>query len=716
MKGLTKEIVKIGGIAALSVFGASPVTVGIGSVVASVVAIGYAKDCVMNVLYSTAAVSAVAMGNNKLSNIAVENANAELFDYTISVSKALNKAMPGWFQKIDVGTALVKGIDAGKSEMVQVAIENGANVNKEYGDNSQRPLEKALALDNAGGNQIAEQLLAAGSDLSKGTSDGGNLFHKVLETGKKELVEGAMKQAAQNPSIAESTDKDGNTLAHIEAVSPDVREVAKNAGVKLTEKAVSSANHKGDTGVDVVMHGYKHGKAASEDVKEYVAAADATSSQKHFGTIAQDEVLRGQMKSVVEKAGFNTDLQDEGGSIPLDHAVKFGSDEVTNVVAEATDVRLLQNQHVWQAHTRGDLVESVTILQEKGLATPEAKKLFFMNPTGQEEGTFFHMVAQGRAGFDSDNFANMVDTAKEFMPKHPFLVQDKNTLTPFQIAVMTDNTPVVQAMLGIMQKDGLGAFLPTFVDQQILASICNHGYVEDVLALEGAGMQMNAILPAVMQNIVIPDTQVRRLTAPAAGDDSDAAGALVPAVEERGLVVKEEFLRQEEELLAKIKYLKDASEAQAKDREDALSAAREEEKEDGMPVEKKLKPMDKPVAPKINTGAAVSGELIKQAVMYKGMVKSFTGNDIAEDNIAVWSAVFTTGGYLESFGKGHSNPLKEGLVGGAVYGFTEWMLGDSSDISGYTSPEDRGIVDFTSKYGTILNPNENAENLKTLEK
>ena len=122
-------------------------------------------------------------------------------------------------------------------------------------------------------------------------ANGGNLFHKVIASGKKELITEALKQAAEKPSLVESTNKDGNNLAHLHAVSQDLRTVAKEANVVLTPKSIGASNHAGKTGVDVAMHGYKSDKADTIEKSESAITLENTVALGVAGYVASGVVI-----------------------------------------------------------------------------------------------------------------------------------------------------------------------------------------------------------------------------------------------------------------------------------------------------------------------------------------------------------------------------------------------------------------------------------------
>ena len=662
------------------------------------------------ITYSAAALGGISFGNHKLADIAVEEGNSGLYDYTATVSEMLNKISSGYFSKVDSNPVLASGIDNSDPEMVQAAIMHGADVNREV--NGIRPVERALDLNNGAGNVITQKLIEGGADLSKNVQEAnaGNLFHKTLQTGKQELVQSALTQANHNPALIESVDANGNNLAHIEATSSDIRQVAQEARVDLTSNAINAGNRVGKTPVDVAMHSYKGGNADPKLVTEYFAKGSAHTTQPYFGEVITDPALPGTAQMVIGKGDFNPNIRHQG-HLPLDYAVEYGTDELTGHIVHMTDSRLYQNQHLWQAYQRPEL-EGTRSLLEKSLFTTvrgkevvpdvHAQQLFFQNPAGDGESLASKMILNP-AMFDAETFRQVYATTKAALGPYrdPLSEQTALGLNWLHTAAIVGNKAAVDTITAIMQAEGnvmqnhVSAL--TAENGRCLAALYHHGFSEKVQMLTDAEPNMGGLITGLTQ-------QYKALPAPQAS--ADEGGELVAArVREEGkLVLSKEYLRQEEEYLHRIAELKGVEARKHLERQESLNEAQEVEemKEDGIPQEIKLAPMERHVL-EINQGAVVAGGLMKQMTISKGLVTAVTGSDIAEGNIPLWTTVFGIGGYLEAYGKCHTNPGQEAIVGAAVYGVTSYMTqGNVTELPGYTAPEERGIGDFAYKYGAYI--------------
>jgi hypothetical protein len=640
-------------------------------------------------------VGGFAYANTKLADVAIEQNNPGAYDYFATISEFLAKIPGGFFSKVDSSKALDSGIKNANPEMIDAALAHGADVNRETADGF-RVLEKALDVNSGAGNVIAQKLIQKGADLSKSVKEAndGNLFHKVIGSGKKELVTEALKQAAGKPSLVESTDNNGNNLAHLNAVSPDLREAVKSATVTLTPKSIDASNKAGKTGVDVAMFGYKTHKADVDVVTDYVSKASAGKVQKHFGTIVHDQNLVEQADVVVSKDGFNANLPDQGGSLPLDYALDSVYDRLALKVAEKTNPESLQNKHLWEASKNiGLSSETAKFLRGKILDSKDAIQLFFDNPANDGESLASKMILNPEI-FDREVFFQIYSHYKKALGGYtdPLNQQTALKLNWLHSAAISGNRPAVEAMQQIMIEEGsimqkhFSAL--TAENGKCLASLYHHGFDDNLKALTDTDQTLKLVTTSMSAQYM---DNLKAIEGPKEGEEQVVVHQ-----------VKDEYIEQEEEYLQKIAQLQELEQQKTLVRKESLKKAQEEQEEQGMPEEIELTAMEK-YAPQINQNYAVGGGLIKQIVMSKGLVSALTGSDAAEGNVPLWTVAFGVGGYLEAFGKGHSKPGVEAAIGAGVYGFTEWVIQkDPSTMPKYTPVEERGIFDFAYKYGSDI--------------
>jgi hypothetical protein len=667
-----------------------------GGVVVSAV-LGMVYKYAPSLIGAATTVGGFAYANTKLADVAIEQNNPGAYDYFATVSEFLAKIPGGFFSKVDSSRALDSGIKNANPEMIDAALGHGADVNRETADGF-RVLEKALDVNSGAGNVIAQKLIQKGADLSKSVKEAndGNLFHKVIESGKAELVTDALKQAAGKPSLVESTNKDGNNLAHLNAISSDLRGAVKSAKVTLTSQSIDASNKAGKTGVDVAMFGYKSGKADSDVVVDYVTKASVDKVQKHFGTIVHDQNLVEQANVIVSKDGFNANLPDQSSSLALDYVLDSVHDQLALNVAKKTNPELLQNKHLWEASKNlGLSSETAKFLRGKILHNEVAIQSFFDNPASDGESLASKMILTPEL-FDRDVFVQIYNHYKAVLGnyKDPLNEQTALKLNWLHSAAISGNRAAVEAMQQIIIEEGsimqkhFSAL--TGENGKCLASLYHHGFADNLKALTGTDKVLKSVIHGMSAQYV----------------DNLKAIEEGPKEGEKQLAVvykvKDECIKQEEEYLEKIAQLQEEEQRKTLVRKESLKEAQEEQEAQGMPGEIKLTAMKK-YAPQINQNYAVGGGLIKQIVMSKGLVSALTGSDVAEGNVPLWTIAFGVGGYLEAFGKGHSKPDVEAAIGAGVYGFTEWVTQKNlSAMPKHTPVEERGIFDFTYKYGSDI--------------
>ena len=667
---------------------ANPQIAASGIVVSAV--LGMVYKYAPSLIGAATTVGGFAYANTKLADAAIEQNNPGAYDYFATISEFLAKIPGGFFSKVDSSKALDSGIKNANPEMIDAALRHGADVNRETADGF-RILEKALDVNSGAGNVIAQKLIQKGADLSKSVKEanGGNLFHKVIGSGKAELVTEALKQAAEKLSLVESTDNNGNNLAHLNAISPDLREAVKSATVNLTPKSIDASNKAGKTGVDVAMFGYKTHKADVDVVKDYVTKASAGKVQKHFGTIVHDQNLVEQADVVVSKDGFNANLPDQGGSLPLDYVLDSVYDRLALKVAEKTNQELLQNKHLWEASKNiGLSSETAKFLRGKILDSEGATQLFFDNPASDGESLASKMILNPKI-FDRDVFVQIYNHYKAVLGnyKDPLNEQTALKLNWLHSAAISGNRAAVEVMQQIMIEEGsvmqkhISALMAE--NGKCLASLYHHGFADNLKALTDT--DQTQVLKSVTTSMI------KAIEGPKEGEEQVVV-----------YQVKDKYIEQEEEYLQKVAELKQLEQQKDLLRKSSLKNVQDEQEEQGMPEEIKLNTMEK-YAPQINQNYAVGGGLIKQVVMSKGLVSALTGTDVAEGNVPLWTVAFGVGGYLEAFGKGHSKPGVEAAIGAGVYGFTEWVTQkDPSAMPKYTPVEERGIFDFAYKYSSDI--------------
>ncbi len=665
-----------------------------GGIVVSAV-LGMVYKYAPSLIGAATTVGGFAYANTKLADVAIEQNNPGAYDYFATISEFLAKIPGGFFSKVDSSKALDSGIKNANPEMIDAALVHGADVNRETADGF-RVLEKALDVNSGAGNVIAQKLIQKGADLSKSVKEAndGNLFHKVIGSGKAELVTEALKQAAGKLSLVESTDNNGNNLAHLNAISPDLREAVKSATVTLTPKSIDASNKAGKTGVDVAMFGYKTHKADVDVVTDYVTKASSGSVQKHFGTIVHDQELSPLATTVAGKEGFNANLLDQGGSLPLDYVLDSVYDQLALKVAEKTNQELLQNKHLWEASKNlGLSSETAKFLRGKILDSEGATQLFFDNPASDGESLASKMILNPEI-FDRDVFVQIYNHYKAVLGnyKDPLNEQTALKLNWLHSAAISGNRAAVEVMQQIMIEEGsvmqkhISALMAE--NGRCLASLYHHGFADNLKALTDTDQTLKLVTTGLSAQYM---DNLKAIEGPKEGEEQVAV-----------YQVKDEYIEQEEEYLQKIAELKQLEQQKDLLRKSSLKNVQDEQEEQAMPKEIKLNTMEK-YAPQINQNYAVGGGLIKQVIMSKGLVSALTGSDVAEGNVPLWTVAFGVGGYLEAFGKGHSKPGVEAAIGAGVYGFTEWVTQkDPSTMPKYTPVEERGIFDFAYKYSSDI--------------
>ena len=241
----------------------------------------------------------ITMLNLYLVDKAIETNNPSLLDMALLFDSYIGRIpLIGSKLKVNInGDQLIDAITKDHFEIASVLIERGANL--EAGNT----IKVAMKKDSKEADLLIAKIINKGVNLNhQDQGDKQNIFHDLLQGGKKLLIEAALSIAKKNAVLLESVDANGNNLAHLSAISASLRDVVNDMNLQFTAKALKSTNKNAKYPLDVIIYSYKH-KTASHN----------------------DEIL---LKNGVPQALVNADsgainfqLTDGTGSLPIDHAL-----------------------------------------------------------------------------------------------------------------------------------------------------------------------------------------------------------------------------------------------------------------------------------------------------------------------------------------------------------------------------------------------------------
>ncbi|CAL7962146.1 hypothetical protein MIDIC_410028 [Alphaproteobacteria bacterium] len=435
--------------------------------------------------------------NQKLTDIAVEGNNAGLLDFSLQLNQFLSSIpLVGKYLSTDFSVKgvelLHKAIDGGQTKIVDVLAQK-VNVNAEY--NNVRPLDLALKSTKLGADVITKTLIDNNADLSNGK--GQNFFQDVVHTGKKELVEAAYKNVATNgkQDLVNSADKDGNTLPILTAVSPELRDLVAKQGAGVQSTAFNVHNAQGKTSLDAIVYAYDAGKATAGDVGQYLdkGAVETASKDFLFPKSLHDANLRGAgipekllAKDVIEPA------KSIRGDLPVDFAIKYGSDALAKGVAEKMP-SVLTDRHVAKAHIAHKL-GTLEYTQQRVIGGDASKLKHFLNNPFEDGDSLLGKMILDVEHFDPVLFKN---TCAQYEGINPLEAKMVGGIGLLNMARIAKNDAAVETILQIASEGGIKA------NMAVLTGDGNT--VMPALMRDGYGPELKQLLPANMNKDDISD-------------------------------------------------------------------------------------------------------------------------------------------------------------------------------------------------------------------
>ena len=264
----------------------------------------------------------ITMLNLYLVDKAIETNNPSLLDMALLFDSYIGRIpLIGSKLKVNInGDQLIDAITKDHFEIASVLIERGANL--EAGN----PIKVAMKKDSKEADLLIAKIINKGVNLNhQDQGDKQNIFHDLLQGGKKLLIEAALSIAKKNAVLLESVDANGNNLAHLSAISASLRDVVNDMNLQFTAKALKSTNKNAKYPLDVIIYSYKHKTASHNDVRKMIDRGATSSNKDLFKMVLDDEIL---LKNGVPQALVNADsgainfqLTDGTGSLPIDHAL-----------------------------------------------------------------------------------------------------------------------------------------------------------------------------------------------------------------------------------------------------------------------------------------------------------------------------------------------------------------------------------------------------------
>ncbi len=554
--------------------------------------------------------------NTSIAEQAIKDGNAGLLDFSFSLDTILSKIpFVGEKYKIVVNTKqLEQAINQSKVEVSEILL------NKLPSDVLINPLKISLSLNTGAGDYLSEKMIIKGVNLNEMNSNGQNILHDIVSSGKQELIEAAFSYA--NPSLKQlysnSANENGNNIAHIAAVSPKLREIINEKNIVFSPESLQNTNHYGKTPLDVVYFGYENDKAGSEEIIKYIEGGARSTNNDLFGKAVIDGKLSAVPHIMVEKNIVKYNELDSYGKIPLDYAV-FGTDELAFKVAHGTDKTLIQNAHL--AHSLLNALPTTTeYLCDATLASDDAKYLFYKNPLGDGESILSKMIIN-KDLFDEGMFRDAYASYKKSLGTYINPIEQNTALgvNLLHTAALVENRQAMKILQNIIKTDGLDKHLGAVManNGNAIGAMMNHGFTEDLNSLTEEAVMGKAIVDTMKQSFL----ELKKLK------------AITDIEEDSKVVVKQFYIESEKEYLNNIEELQTIENQQGIARRGTLKQNIKDKEAEGIPEEVKIVPAKKydlqeqKIAP-LSLQAATVGYLGVQLIESKESIQYFLPDSI----------------------------------------------------------------------------------------
>lgn len=458
--------------AAMAFAAAHPIIIASGGILVSAgVAYGAYKTykVTTNAAWTVAPYIFIPFANQWGANQAVKADNPGFLDFSLSTGRLIKM-----FQKVpffgeyvpdpvklndgQLHTA-IRGDKRVADVMIDRHSEAGIDLNKEH--LGQRPTDVALGHS----DRLSEKLIKHDQvdlDTPGHRGAGQNLFHDVLASNKRELIDAAVRRG-DAVRLMDTVDEHGNPVPTLAAVSPGLRAIIDGSGNAPSAEAFAAANRAGLTPADAILHAHRAGDASPADVVRYLDAPAQLVIQDQG--IAFRETLAhpglsaaGVPERLVERGAIPTDRPDAAGQTPIEHAISRDNDALAARLAPQTSPDVLRAQHSYGRALLHRLTNAAEAIRVRiGFGTrPDDRLDFFRNPLGEGRSILAHLIEGGGADFDPVLFRDAYRHLTDRLGGNPLEHQTLLQANLLQSAASLGNQPAVATILEIMAEEGFG--------------------------------------------------------------------------------------------------------------------------------------------------------------------------------------------------------------------------------------------------------------------
>ena len=474
---------------------------------------------------------AIPVANNMIASRALEESNPELLSFSAAVSSLLEK-VPYVGDKLTINIPpekLLSNIENDNFIMAQVLVTHG-NIED---SKAQEALETILSKSQhqnykASLDYIALLLIKKEVNLFNQGKNRETSFYAIIQGGKKELIEAALTHVNKE-MLKFASNAQGNNIFHFYASSPDLKEIMDNMKIEFSQRLLSQPNHGLKYPLDSLMFYLERikpqyqeslylNKVVLEKIKDIEKFIDSEAQSSDFNAIFKtilgkiDELKNAQYKAgaqfevepqelisayekIAEKLLDKIDYikQDRSHNLPLDYALKSGSDQLIKDVIEKTSVDFIENKHFVDALSakKGEIAAELLDIYRSQKGDQEYYNLLY-HPLRQGKGTILNLMAENIEYYDSHLFQEAYRILTDAQI-YPLEQQGDSKMNVLHAAIICHNDQVVEHVARIITQEGMNLHMGMLYARggEVINAITANSYQKLFLsALSNAGYQI----------------------------------------------------------------------------------------------------------------------------------------------------------------------------------------------------------------------------------
>lgn len=404
-----------------------------------------------------------------LTDKAIAYNNPGLLDMVLSLNAFIGK-IPYLGAKLEVQInhdKIIESIQNNHFEIADIIISRAAKID---GINL---IKVAMAKELKEADLLITKLVDKGVNLNHHElEDQQNIFHDLIKTGRKILIESALGIVKKKPELAETIDKEGNNLAHLTSASPNLRDLVNKLQIKFSSKMLKATNKYAKYPLDILIYSYKLGHAGPQDIKYFIDQGANSNNKDIFKTLLDDKVLTKNGVSLAwieaNNNSINFNLADSSGSLPLDHVIaKIDENLATEglldtlalAIAKKTQEAMLQNKHLGYAFITNK-PRTAEYIKAKLFVREGGEYSFYRNPLDDNESMLSKMVMNHKL-FDKNLFIqaySAINNYLKYLGTNDYINVLESEQTPLKLSLLQTaaakkNDQAVEVILDLVEKE-----------------------------------------------------------------------------------------------------------------------------------------------------------------------------------------------------------------------------------------------------------------------